>query len=158
MTDTNPRDLIQRMAEELDRYRYIATDDRRSTHPLSDEARAYLAQPEPEEPTDEKLLETAADAVGYEHVPTDETCLSLARALLARWGRSTPQPVSVSERLPGPEDCDAEGKCWWGRPAEELCNSDWFLATRAEVDEFCDAWPPIVFLPHWALPVPIKAS
>jgi hypothetical protein len=23
-----------------------------------------------------------------------------------------PQPVPVSERLPGPEDCDAEGRCW----------------------------------------------
>ena len=46
-----------------------------------------IAQPEPEVPTDEELLETAADAVGYEHVPTDETCLSLARAVLARWGK-----------------------------------------------------------------------
>ena len=23
-----------------------------------------------------------------------------------------PEPVPVSERLPGPEDCDAEGRCW----------------------------------------------
>ena len=27
--------------------------------------------------------------------------------------RQHPQPVPVSERLPGPEDCDAEGRCWW---------------------------------------------
>lgn len=24
-----------------------------------------------------------------------------------------PEPVPVSERLPGPEDCDGEGLCWW---------------------------------------------
>ena len=55
MTDINPRDLIQRLAKELDRYRQIALDDRTSTHPLADEARAYLAQPEPEGLTDEPL-------------------------------------------------------------------------------------------------------
>ena len=26
--------------------------------------------------------------------------------------RPTPQPVAVSERLPGPEDCDEQGRCW----------------------------------------------
>ena len=35
------------------------------------------------------------------------------RAALAKWGRPTPQPVPLSERLPGPEDCNAEGMCWW---------------------------------------------
>ncbi len=49
-------------------------------------AQAALLQPDPQGPTDEDLLETAAQAVGYEHVPTDETCLALARAVLARWG------------------------------------------------------------------------
>jgi hypothetical protein len=58
-------------------------------HDLLVRTEATLAQPEPQGPTDEELLETAADAVGYEHVPTDETCLSLARAVLARWGRPT---------------------------------------------------------------------
>jgi alkylhydroperoxidase/carboxymuconolactone decarboxylase family protein YurZ len=57
-------------------------------HDLLVRAKAALAQPEPEGPSDEELLETAADAVGYEHVPTDETCLSLARAVLARWGQA----------------------------------------------------------------------
>jgi len=55
MTDTNPRDLIQRMAKELDLYRQIARDNCTSTHPLADQARAYLAQSEPEGPTDEEL-------------------------------------------------------------------------------------------------------
>ena len=26
--------------------------------------------------------------------------------------RQHPQPVAVSERLPGPEDCDEQGRCW----------------------------------------------
>ena len=46
MTDTT-RDLIQRMAKELDRYRQIVLDDCTSTHPFANEARAYLDQPEP---------------------------------------------------------------------------------------------------------------
>ena len=26
---------------------------------------------------------------------------------------SAPAPISVNDRLPGPEDCDNEGRCWW---------------------------------------------
>ena len=25
---------------------------------------------------------------------------------------SAPTPISVNDRLPGPEDCDNEGRCW----------------------------------------------
>jgi hypothetical protein len=65
------------------------------------------------------------------------------------------KPVPVSERPWEREGwCDAEGRCWWGRPSEELCNSDWFLATRSEVEEFCEDCLPTVSLPHYALPVP----
>jgi len=46
MTDAT-RELIQRMARELDLYRQMARDNCTSTHPLADEARAYLSQPEP---------------------------------------------------------------------------------------------------------------
>jgi len=52
---TTERDLIQRMAKELDLYRQMARDDCTSTHPFADEARAYLAQPEPEGLTDEEI-------------------------------------------------------------------------------------------------------
>jgi hypothetical protein len=70
-------------------------------------------------------------------------------------GRPALKPVPASERPWEREGwCDAEGRCWWGRPSEELCNSDWFLATRAEVEEFCDCCLPVVSLPHHALPVP----
>ena len=68
MTDTT-RDLIQRMAYELDLYRQIELDDCTFTHPFADEARAYLAQPEPEYPSDKELLklmpETMQDEFSY---------------------------------------------------------------------------------------------
>jgi len=40
---TDYRDLITRMAKELDNYRQLLLDDRTVTHRLSDEARAALA-------------------------------------------------------------------------------------------------------------------
>ena len=73
--------------------------------------RAALAQPEPapEEPTDEELDELyfyidARYVASWRHY---------ARAALAKWGTLTPQPVAVSERLPGPEDCLDEGWAWF---------------------------------------------
>ena len=99
MTDTNPRDLIQRLADEL--YKYECLTSRRppdyipAPSPLIDEARAYLSQPEPKEPTDEELEEFAlkhgggyfncdcqaeADILTRKHV-------SNYRAALARWSR-----------------------------------------------------------------------
>lgn len=52
-------------------------------------------QPAPQEPTDDELLESAAKALGYKSIPSDETyltaeageLLAYARAVLARWGR-----------------------------------------------------------------------
>jgi len=61
------------------------------------QAHALLAQPEPQGETDEELLETAAEAVGYEHVPSDEICLLLARAVLQRFrGRPAIKPVPLT--------------------------------------------------------------
>jgi len=87
---TTERDLIQRMAKELDLYRQMARDDCTSTHPFADEARAYLAQPEPEEPTEEELNTmlyyefTTSTGHGERSDP-----IGFARAVLARWGRPT---------------------------------------------------------------------
>jgi len=64
-------------------------------------ARAALAQPEPQGPTDEELWDLYQDLGSY-FSPTE-----FARTVLARWGRPAIEPVPVSERLPGPEDCDA---------------------------------------------------
>jgi hypothetical protein len=101
MTDTE-RDLIQRMATELDLYRQLLRDDCTSTHPLADEARAFLAQPEPEGPTDEEMID-----LFWKHSSTigDGGCgpgvglaVEDAPALicdaLARWGRPSIEPVT----------------------------------------------------------------
>ena len=109
MTDT-ARDLIQRMADELDLYRQMARDDCTSTHPFADEARAYLAQSEPEGPTDEEIMElmpqqmhedlaaaaramaeqTGVDSIrvkGVMRIILNRHSVDLARAVLARWGK-----------------------------------------------------------------------
>lgn len=86
------------------------------------EARAALAQPEPEGPTDEEV-NAWADQQGFIRGHGDHPCGfwiddgdvgALVRAALARWGR--PEPIPVTESVPGPEDCDAEGRCWWFCP------------------------------------------
>lgn len=103
-----------------------------------DRACAALAEPEPEGPTDEKIMElmpqqmrddlAAAARAMARFDPDNIKAASVfriilnrhsvdhARAVLARWGRPAPQPVPVSERLPGPGDCDAEGECYWFNP------------------------------------------
>ena len=58
-------------------------------------ARALLDQPVAEGPTDAELWEL------YQG-PGTFSPVELARAVLARWGHPTPQPVAVSERLPEP--------------------------------------------------------
>ena len=116
-------------------------------------ASASLTEPEPEEPTDTEILETLkAQIVAFP--PQHPEALSLsaveyeveleirkARAVLARWRNhpgspdSSAQPIPVSERLPGPEDCDAKGRCWawklddeddaWHLELKEWINSPW---------------------------------
>jgi len=87
MTDTT-RDLIQRLAKELDLYRQMVLDDCTSTHPFADEARALLAQPEPEGPTDEELNRLMHDFIlGGESVEDFSfDYRAFARAVLACWG------------------------------------------------------------------------
>ncbi len=42
-----------------------------------------------------------------------------------------PAPVPAAERLPGPGDCDAEGRCWWLKPrgyrGHSISESYWIL-------------------------------
>ena len=76
---------------------------------------AALAQPVPERPTDEEIARFLADryrarmdnqsAFGcpdFDGSKAKAAQIADARAVLARWGRPTPQPVAVSERLPEP--------------------------------------------------------
>ena len=76
-------------------------------------ARAALAQPEPQGPTDEQWdaikdrLWDKYETVGYQgerFMSNDDfdTALDVARKDLTRWGRPTIEPVPVAERLPEP--------------------------------------------------------
>lgn len=109
MTDTNPRHLIQRLADDLEgiveelvipEYSYTEKERTDASLVLVAEARAYLAQPEPEEPTDEEILALSREhEVSYTMCdgsviyPKQEGCdmrddvLSFTRAVLARWGK-----------------------------------------------------------------------
>jgi hypothetical protein len=71
-------------------------------------------------------------------------------SILSELNLGTPanQPVPVSERLPGPEDCDSEGRCWvfddmLGLPSWTLIK---VLGKNLE--------PDMTWLPHHALPTP----
>jgi hypothetical protein len=68
------------------------------------------------------------------------------RAVLARWGRPAIKPIPVSERLPGPEDCDEDGVCWWW----SRYLTAWCLCWAADGDH--EEWTH--WLPHHALLVP----
>jgi len=102
--------LCARMADELDHYRQLLMDDRREVHALATEARAALAEPEPDEPTDEELLELMPEDLhkefanwsriyaehadikpGLFRVVLNTHAVDFARAVFARWGRPTPQ-------------------------------------------------------------------
>ena len=66
------------------------------------------------QPTDKELHRLMHSFVLGGESPEDfsfDHC-GFARAALARWGRPAIEPVPVGERLPGPEDCDTEGRCW----------------------------------------------
>ena len=123
MTDTNPRDLIKRLAEELDtllmahHYGGVPPEIQHATT-LVIEAYAFLDQPEPEGPTDEEIknwhsrcadLTQLGEAEHYWAFDlSSDKVAGVVSAALARWGRPAIEPVPASERLPGPEDCDKE--------------------------------------------------
>jgi hypothetical protein len=95
---TDPRDLIQRMADEFECWIVHAeVEDIERAHKLVDEARAYLAQPEPTPECNEdywrrdaleSLLHAATsyklNVYGVEELKIYE---DRARAVLARWGK-----------------------------------------------------------------------
>ena len=132
-----PVDSIPQLAERLQKL-----------NALADRARALLAQPEPERLTDEELLMLYALTTKHLIESGRGACnhlIAFARAVLARWGRPTPQPVAVSER-PWERDgwCDAEGRCYgWD-------GDYWVMVSNPEaVREHITHW-----LPANALPTP----
>jgi len=95
MNDISPADwraLCARMADELDHYRQLLMDDRRETHALALEARAALAQPEPQGPSDEELKVAYWEAF-KDAAPcgAEGSWLAGLRAV-ARWGRPSNEP------------------------------------------------------------------
>lgn len=87
---TDWRALCARMADELDHYRQLLTDDRGERHALATEARAALAEPQGEgAPTVMQIIELAEEieAAGLGQV-------DLVRAALARWGRPAAPPLT----------------------------------------------------------------
>lgn len=69
------------------------------------------------------------------------------------------EPVPLSERLPGPEDCDADGQCWLWRTdgIEEF----WELVIPSyNIHEYnwTSQWKYTHWLPAHALPVPQQES
>ena len=89
-----PVDSISQLTERLQRL-----------NALADRARALLAEPVAEGPTDEDLVEALRRLLIWPPRSTEAACeqdYTFARAVLAKWGRPAPQPVPVSERLPEP--------------------------------------------------------
>jgi hypothetical protein len=76
---------------------------------------------------------------------------AMTRAQAALLAQPKPQgPVPVTERLPRPQDCDAEGKCWWWVVDEPGAFPHWICAPlEAQTWAGYSAW-----LPYHALPVP----
>ena len=125
-------------------------------------AEVFWAQPVAEGPSADELIGLALGREPWATWLRSGGCLESAHceladlmlAALARWGRPTPQPVAVSERLPGPEDCDELETCWQWEPdinghhplgLWELVHRDWV----SDPDSDTTHW-----LPANALPTP----
>ena len=123
---------------------------------------AALAQPEPEVlarvefgdtefncPSDVVLAQYCDD--WFFGNPRDEVDpVDLCRGAIKLFAQM-PTPIPVEERLPGPEDCDAEGRCWLRGNVE----GDWRLVDPSNTGvpqlKYCFSH----WLPRHALPVPL---
>jgi hypothetical protein len=74
-------------------------------------AGAALSQPEPMAPTDEEWDALWDEEAEYFALYGEAR--RFARAAYSLGRQHAPAAIPVSERLPGPDDCDAEGRCWW---------------------------------------------
>ena len=126
---------------------------------------AALAQPEPEGPTEKQVMDLADDCAfdrqeisgfdggrtfhGHGWECTDAQLVTFATALITRYARPAIEPVPVSERLPEPEDCDAEGRCWWEFEGSDDYEPCWALRKMHGIPFDSTHW-----LPCHALPLP----
>ena len=164
----NYKALCAELADSVELLLEMRSNDRpmRVTEDRLNRARAALAQPEPQGPSELELeaielklwdKHRTKGYMGEEFMYDNDFSAALDeyRAALARYGTPAIEPVPVSERLPGPEDCDAEGRCWIGMwneiDGEQI--PDWELSTPAHY-----TWKGITAISCWlpcrALPIP----
>jgi hypothetical protein len=159
---TDYRALLLELVEAWDSYMYMDAGDAtdRMTEAV-EEARAALAQPEPVGPTDDDLLhifylhcDSNDSSLGVDHWLDEPAFLMAARDALRSWSHPTLTPIPTSERLPGPEDCDAEGRLWFS----SCLNADgrWNLEDRTSGlnSRWYSHWLPAHDLPLPGQPAP----
>jgi len=128
-------------------------------------AEAFLTEPEPQGqvlarvqfadnefncPSDAVLRQYCDDWFYGDPQRSEVDPVDLCRGAIKLFARPAIEPVPIAERLPGSEDCDAEGRCWWSAPETNTKCAVWCLGLK---------YPPSMFgaiswLPHYALPVP----
>lgn len=109
--------------------------------------------------TDEQLLKCFKIATPCYNMEGWRRELDGMRAAIAAdrtlCARPAVEPVPVSERLPRPEDCDAEGRCWYFFMDSVIGGCGWQMFNEEENQqlEASHFW-----LPHWSLPVPTDSA
>jgi len=118
-------------------------------------ARAALAQPEPAGAAATAAVAAAIAAGQPVTLPSgaviaDPAWLESRIAIRAAdpLERQALRPIPVSERLPEPKDCDAEGRCWWGDAGDDQFVPSWRLCEQPDDTHFTH------WLPAHALPLP----
>jgi hypothetical protein len=115
---TDYRTELQRLVKAYDEHGGRWPDHHeQALHNAVEAARTALAQPEPEGvPPRVGHILRLAEIIREVDGNHDKGAAALAEAILShpgsRWSPAI-EPVPVAEGLPGPEDCDAEGICWW---------------------------------------------
>jgi hypothetical protein len=140
---TDFRALCAELVQDIEEWIVAVDHCPPSSSALVQRARAALSQPELQGPSDKEWDELWDEEAEYFALYAEAR--RFGRAVLARWGRPAIEPVPVSERLPGPEDCDPSFQCWWFTPSEEK----WIFWPIKWASPECSHW-----LPHHALPVP----
>ena len=140
---TDPRELIQWCIDTLDADLYPEETARQAVIVVS-RLREWLATPEPAAgPTDEEV-EAACPFDSFQE-PAQYYGWHLGVEWAEEMLHQPPQPIPLSERLPGPEDCDVEGRYWrW-----DNVEGSWFESVYHSHFPERGYW-----LPHRALPRP----
>ncbi len=152
MPESNYREELQLLFDAAESFVEPALGHHRPWAKAMDRARAALAQPELQEPSDEEIdaLVICVQALPVPDaddlaLPSIDRGREMVRQALARWGRPAIEPVPMSERLPRPENKTTDDECWFWDPISGC----WFLLPGPPLNDHYTHW-----LPHHALPVP----